>query len=179
MELFDRERIPFVLMGGLAVNIWGIPRTTFDVDFEIDVPREKLAAFLASADREGFFFEDSFARGFVDQVAGAHPLVVIQRWSGGRSVHIDLFLAETPFLRQVFDRAVTVPVDGVARRVVTAADLILMKLLAWRAKDRADIQNVLAVHGVPEEAYLRSEARSLGVAGRLEEAISEWRAAGG
>lgn len=161
IDLLEREGIPFVLMGGPAVN----------------TPREHLPAFLAAADRAGFSFEESVARGFVDRV-GQHPLVVIQRRVGVRSVHVDLFLAETPFLRRAFDRAVTLPIEGQLRRVVTAADLILMKLLAWRPKDRVDIQNVLVVNGIPEEGYLREQSAILGIGDRLEQCLSEWRSGG-
>jgi hypothetical protein len=62
---------------------------------------------------------------------------------------------------------------GVEARVVTAADLILFKLLADRPKDKADIQSVLSVQGIPDADYLRDWAARLGVADRLEPALAD------
>jgi hypothetical protein len=31
--LFDRFRLPYAIMGGIAVRAHGLPRPTFDVDF--------------------------------------------------------------------------------------------------------------------------------------------------
>jgi len=158
----------------LAVNVWGVPRTTFDLDFEVDLSESEVSQLLAEADRAGFLVDEAYVRGFTERVGGMHPMVVIKKWVGGRAVHVDLFLPQTPFLRGVFDRAVSVTLDGVARRVVSAADLILLELLAWRHKDRLDVQHVLNVQGIPDEARLRRDAAALGVLPRLEEAVREW-----
>lgn len=174
LDLLESERVSYVVMGGQAVNIWGVPRTTFDVDFEVDLPRDRLGDFLDAAARAGFFFDEHLARGFTDRVGGEHSLVTIKRWVGNRAVHVDLFLTETPFLRRIFDRAVTAEIAGRPRRVVTAADLVLFKLLAWRPKDRLDLLNIFTVQGVPEEAYLRAEAERLGVRERLDEILRDW-----
>jgi hypothetical protein len=49
---------------------------------------------------------------------------------------------------------VRVPFEDSHIQVVTAADLILFKLMAGRRKDWVDIDNVLAIQGVPERPYL-------------------------
>ena len=40
--LFERLGIPYAVMGGLAVRIYGIPRPTFDVDFTVALERDRL-----------------------------------------------------------------------------------------------------------------------------------------
>src|SRR5207249_10542334 len=40
---------PFMVIGGIAVLIWGEPRTTQDIDVVVSIPdEERLPAFLAS-----------------------------------------------------------------------------------------------------------------------------------
>ena len=55
--------------------------------------------------------------------------------------------------------------------VVSAADLVLFKLVAGRRKDWVDIENVIAVQGVPERDYLRTWAKRLGIEDRLAKVI--------
>ena len=48
-ELFERERIRYALIGGLAVHAWGRVRPTQDVDFAVDGDRsEDVVAFAES-----------------------------------------------------------------------------------------------------------------------------------
>jgi len=166
------EKVEFVLLGGLAVNVWGVPRTTHDVDFEVQLPRPELARLLEAFRREGFTVPEAHARGFVDDVAG-NPLVKLLWWAGDKAVDVDLFLVEGPFLRQVFERRVPTEVLGKPCSVASAADVILLKLLSWRDRDRVDIENILLVQGVPDAAYLSDWARRLGVADRLEAALAK------
>ena len=35
VELLDGMQVPYVVMGGIAVRVYGIPRPTHDVDFTI------------------------------------------------------------------------------------------------------------------------------------------------
>ena len=42
ISLFDRLDVQYVLMGGFAVRVYGIPRPTYDVDFTVAVARERL-----------------------------------------------------------------------------------------------------------------------------------------
>jgi hypothetical protein len=68
---------------------------------------------------------------------------------------------------------VRVPFEDSHIQVVTAADLILFKLMAGRRKDWVDIDNVLAIQGVPERPYLDRWATTLGVADRLHRVLNE------
>jgi len=40
-QFFDKEGIPYALMGGIAVQHWGEPRFTRDVDITIMIPSGK------------------------------------------------------------------------------------------------------------------------------------------
>jgi hypothetical protein len=53
------------------------------------------------------------------------------------------------------------------------ADLILFKLIAGRRTDWVDIDNILAVQGVPEREYLQSWAEKLAVKPRLDQVLRE------
>ena len=158
--------VEVALMGGYAVVAWGVPRATYDVDVLVQVDESEL--------QRGFGVDTVFKAGWRDRIRDM-PLVKAQVFRDGRSISSDLFPVTTELQRSAFARAPTleVPSAGIVVRVVTPADLILFKLLADRSKDRADIQNVLTVQGIPDPAYLRDWAARLGVVDRLARALAE------
>jgi hypothetical protein len=55
---------------------------------------------------------------------------------------------------------------------VTAEDLILLKLIAGRTRDRADIDDLLLARSELDEPYLRRWAGQLGVEAKLDEVLA-------
>jgi hypothetical protein len=45
-QYLTRKRIPYVIIGGIAVQKWGRPRLTKDVDLTIAVPIEETEKFI-------------------------------------------------------------------------------------------------------------------------------------
>ena len=171
IELLEDRGIEYMVMGGIAVPIWGIPRATYDVDITLSVDEAGMVAFLDAVKAAGFTVDESFQKGFRDVLHGMEKLA-IEWWSqNARRVEVDVFLVTTPYQRAAFSRRVRVRLDNREMWVLSAADLLLHKLVANRLKDLADVQNVLAIQGVPDENYLRDWAGRLGVAARLEEAL--------
>ena len=173
IELLEGDGVPYAVMGGLAVPIWGIPRATFDVDVTLAVDEDGLRRFLDRASENGFAVDQAFRKGFRDVVSGMDK-VRLEWWTeDSRRVEVDLFVVSTPYQAAAFARRVEVRIEERSMWVLSAADLILHKLVADRAKDRADVESILLVQGVPDEAYLRLWAGRLGVLERLERAIGK------
>lgn len=174
VEALDAAAIPYFVMGGLAVTIWGLPRATFDLDLTLLLPVERTPALIAAVEAAGFEVDAPLRAGYRDVLAGMEKSSLAWTTAEGVRVEVDLFFVTTAFQEAAFARRVRVPfVGGRTLWVVTPADLILFKLLAGRAKDLADVQNLLAVQGAPEPGHLRGWAERLGVTARLEAALVE------
>jgi predicted nucleotidyltransferase len=171
-ELFEQMGIRYVVMGGLAVRVHGIPRPTHDVDFTLAISRERLPELYARVRALGFTVPQEYEGGWVDQVAGM-PLVKFRLYLHRRGVDIDAFLAETPFQEQILSRRQRVALDNLEVWLVSPEDLILLKLLAGRPRDIADIGDILFTQGRLDEAYLRRNAKSLGVLDALERLLAQ------
>jgi hypothetical protein len=173
LDALDEAGLAHALVGGYAVVTWAIPRATFDVDVLVEAAPAKMAALFSACERRGFGVDEAFRAGWRDRVAGME-LVKVQLFREGRAVTCDVFPVSTAFQRSAFARRCLVEVPGLGRNVpvISAADLVLFKLLADRPKDRLDVQNVIAVQGVPDPDYLREWARQLGVEARLERALA-------
>lgn len=171
---FEKCRIPYVLMGGLAVSAHGIPRPTHDLDFTILLDRNRLPELFHAAESLGYSVSDEYKRGWVDEVAGM-PLVRVRQWVEGKAIDVDIFLTESKFQRSVIDRRIRLEVDGFPTSIVTPEDLILLKLIAGRPRDIGDIHDVFLAQGQLDEAYMRHWAAELGVLPLLNQILDEWK----
>jgi hypothetical protein len=172
VDVIERTGIAYAMMGGLALNAWGIPRATYDLDATLAVRPSDPSGTLAALHGGGVEVDPQFLSGWLDELAGMKKAAV-KLLAAGTWFSVDLFFATTPFLESVLQRRVAVALKGRKIFVVGAADLVLFKLVAGRRKDWVDIENVLAVQGVPDREYLRSWADRLGVAQRLERVLGD------
>src|SRR5687767_13951443 len=51
---FERAGVAWCLYGGQAVNIYGVPRLTADLDVMVAVPDDQLSSFIAVMTKAGF-----------------------------------------------------------------------------------------------------------------------------
>jgi hypothetical protein len=171
VRVFDNLGLPYAIMGGIAVRAYGIPRPTYDVDFTLAVPLDRLAELFDAISRCGYTIPEQYTRGWVDSVGGM-PLVKVRLFLDGRSVDADIFIAETPFQQEVIRRRVKAETEGVEVSLVSPEDLILFKVVAARPRDLLDIQDVFFTQGQLDEPYLRRWAEMLGVEKQLDEVLA-------
>ncbi len=60
---------------------------------------------------------------------------------------MEVSLAWLPFEIEALERATVVDFAGVSIRVATPEDLVIYKAVAWRDRDRSDIERLLVRHG--------------------------------
>jgi hypothetical protein len=125
------------VFGAQAVNLYGVPRATADLDVTIDLPDGPTPTFLRALDAAGF------AARFTDPefVAATRVLPVVHRAS---ALPIDLVLAG-PGLEQLFlDELHT---EKIGRREIpflSVENLVVTKVLAGRPKDLEDVRELLS-----------------------------------
>lgn len=153
--LCHQHQFPFAFIGGVAVQCWGEPRVTEDVD---------LTVFC------GFGKEDPVIRIFLaqfeprirdaDRFAEAHRVLLLKTSEG---IPIDVALAGLPFEESLCRRATRREfLPGISLQVCQPDDLIVLKAFAGRAKDWLDIENVLVRQGDSLDwAYIRRQLRPL------------------
>jgi hypothetical protein len=130
----------FCLIGGLAVQHWGEPRFTKDVDMTM---------------LTGFGNEEPFIREWLDAYEARVPdpenfaitnRVLLLRSPQG--IGIDIALGALPFEESAVARAKPVELEpGAPLRICTAEDLIVMKAFADRPQDRLDVRGILVRQG--------------------------------
>ena len=156
-RVFEAVSIPYVLIGGHAVNVWLEPRFTADLDVAVEAGPSDVERLADALARGGYTRERIHG---AEQPSGPDFVRFV---SANREVVLEVQVAKTRFQREVIQRA-RVSGDGV--RVATVEDLIVMKLIADRAKDRVDLLGLAALSGV-DWAYVERWAVEWGVADRL------------
>jgi len=170
-QLFVRMKLPYVVMGGLAVRAYGIPRATYDIDFTITIERERLKELYDAVETLGYAVPEAYTAGWVDAVGGM-PLVKFQIFVEDNGIDIDVFLAETEFQQSVVSRRRREELDGAVLFLVSPEDLVLLKLLANRPRDIADVFDVLFIQGELDGLYLREWATRLNISDRLTKVLA-------
>lgn len=126
----------FCFIGGLALQRWGEPRETIDVDVTL------LAGF---GGEEPFIAPllDRYA-GRIDDAAGfarTHRVLLLRSASG---VGIDIALGGLPFEELVVARATPFPFPGdVPLLTCSAEDLVVLKAFAARGRDWVDVEGII------------------------------------
>jgi hypothetical protein len=157
-RLLDGLGIRWVLIGALAANRYRITtRLTQDVDLllaDLGPGLEGLEAALATA---GW------------SVRRATPGGEILRLRHVELGAADLIVAATEYERMALARAREESLGPAARvRVLTPEDVIVLKLIAGRTQDLADVEAILAARPSLDEAYLERWAE-------FWEVLDAWR----
>jgi len=159
-NLLEKEGIPTMTIGGIAVGVWGEPRLTRDIDMKVLVHREdraRLLAVLRTFTPLDDNPDDSFRR------------LGLAFFHDPNGVRIDVMLADTVFDEAAIERAriVTIFKDKIIR-VCTAEDLVVYKMLSTRIKDRADVESIIQKQGdVLDNTYIE------GWLAQFEEALAD------
>ena len=172
VAICDRLQIDYAVMGGFAVRVYGVPRPTYDVDLTLMIERDRLPGLYDEIEREGYTVPEEYRTGWIDNVGGM-PFVRFRLYVEANAIDVDLFLAETAFQRELIQRRQRETLDGHDIWIVTAEDLILLKLIANRPRDLLDIQDVRFMHGQLDEDHLRMWADRLNIRDRLDAILAK------
>jgi predicted nucleotidyltransferase len=147
--------VPAAVIGGVAASLLGRARVTKDVDLVVALAEEgELPQFLALAKQHGITPRTVDA---VDFAKVSRVLLLRHEPSG---IEIDISMASLPFERELIERAVERTIRGIVFRVATAEDLIVMKAIALRPRDVADIEALLDMHPQLDLERIRSFLRA-------------------
>ncbi len=145
---FAKDNIPYMVMGGQAVLIYGEPRLTRDIDITLGMSIDKLNMALKTINQLGF---KALVENVSQFVRETMVLPVIDENSG---VRIDLIFSFSPFERQAVQRAKSVKIGNTDVKFVTLEDLVIHKLFAGRARDLDDVFAVLLKNPNYDEDYI-------------------------
>lgn len=164
MRWIEAERLEATVIGGVAAGLQGQPRLTEDVDaVVVDADADTL---LTSGKHHGFEPRVADALEF-----SRRTRVLLMRHRSG--VDVDLSLGALPFEREMVERTQTIDTGGLQIRVATPEDLIIMKALARRPQDIADIAGIIDVQADLDVDRIRRWVREFSAVLEMPEILDD------
>jgi hypothetical protein len=142
--------VPYAVIGGVAASLHGTPRVTKDVDLVALADEDTWPALLDSARLQNI---EPRIKDALEFAKTTRVLLLVHRSTG---IELDVRFGMLPFEYELVSRAETRQVKKVSFSLASPEDVMVMKALALRPRDIADIEGIL--HSVPDLDLARVRA---------------------
>lgn len=170
IEALERDGVPYMLVGALSSNLYGVPRATNDADLVIRFDSFNLVEFCARLGAEFVLDRQMMIEGFTGSVRN-----VITYAPAGFQIEV-FRLGDDPHHIERFARRRRqhLPECSGPAWVAAPEDVVIQKLRWARRKDLDDVVNLLAVSGdLLDWDYLRRWTAEHGTSGLLDQLCRE------
>lgn len=143
------NRLPYMIIGGQAVLLYGTPRMTKDIDITLGVDIDQLEAVVNAVANAGL---DIIPEDFQAFAQETYVLPAKDRTSG---IRVDLVFSFTPYERQAIARANTVSFKDATVMFASVEDVIIHKIFAGRPRDLEDVRAIIIKNPTLNREYTR------------------------
>lgn len=143
------RKIPYMIIGGQAVLLYGEPRLTRDIDVTIGADVSRLPDVLRSADD----IEVTPLPDNVEEFVSRTMVLPTQHAETG--IRVDFIFSFTPYEIEAIARAHNVTMAGQEVAFARVEDLVIHKIFAGRPRDLEDVRSVLLRNPDVDKAYIR------------------------
>ncbi len=145
-----KRSIPYMVIGGQAVLLYGEPRLTRDIDITVGLGVDELdrVAAIVPAVPLKVLVED--VREFVRRTM---VLPAVEENSG---IRVDFIFSFSPYERQAIERAVDVNLGRTTVKFGSLEDVVIHKLIAGRPRDIEDVKSILLKNPGYDSNYIET-----------------------
>ena len=131
----DAHNIPYMVIGGQAVLLYGEPRLTKDIDITLGVGVSKLNEINSIVEKLNLKI-------LVDKnfVQNTMVLLAIDEKTG---IRIDFIFSFSLYEKQAIERATEVKFGNTIVKFASLEDLVIHKIIAGRAIDIEDVKSII------------------------------------
>lgn len=135
-KILEQEKLPYALIGGVAIAFHSVPRFTKDIDILIDSDSlDKMSKLLKD---EGYF-ESTSPRTFNNTKLTMYRFMKIL---DGDEMLIDILVSGTARHREIVAKAIDAESSEVKVKLALKDDLIWLKQFRNSKQDQADIEGL-------------------------------------
>lgn len=149
LRLLERMDNRGVIIGGVAASLLGRPRLTADIDAVILLSVDRLSHLFRVAEEEGLIPRIPDAIDFARQ----HRVLLLHHQESG--IPVDISLGILPFESDMVEHRILLTVAGLTVPVPRPEDMIVLKAIAHRPVDLADIRAIVENYPTLEWEYIR------------------------
>jgi len=150
----NKHTIPYMIVGGQAVLLYGEPRLTRDIDITLGVDRNRLKDVVAIAKKLKLKILPDDVENFVSETMVLPVL-------GRKGIRIDFIFSFTDYEKNAIARARKIVSDGIEICYASPEDVIIQKIFAGRERDIEDARIIIAKQKV-DNAYILKWLKEFG-----------------
>jgi predicted nucleotidyltransferase len=143
-----KDSIPYMVIGGQAVLLYGEPRLTKDIDITLGVGVRELNKLKETISSLGFKILVERDEEFVERNM---VLPTLDEKSG---IRVDFIFSFSPYERQAIERAKDIKLGRSLVRFASLEDVVIHKVIAGRARDLEDIKSILLKNQKYDSDYI-------------------------
>lgn len=141
IRALNKSRIKYLIIGGMAVNLYGVHRLTRDLDLMIDISEENLKIFFDLMKSTGYFSKASFEK--------ARNLTALSFFNKKDDYkQIDIFIKNPINFEKAYSKRKTIKINNINYPCASEDDIISMKEKAGRDRDWIDIGTLKRLKGI-------------------------------
>jgi len=136
-QCLDQDEIPYMIIGGQAVLLYGTPRLTRDIDITLGVDTDKFQLIEGVCSKSGLKILPENPEEFAKETK------VVPAEESKSKIRVDFIFSFTRYEAQAIQRTKKVLMNDYPVRFASCEDLIIHKMIAARAIDAEDVRNIL------------------------------------
>lgn len=144
-----KASIPYMVIGGQAVLLYGEPRLTRDIDITLGMGVEGLNRVKKIIPNIGLKSLVKKEREFVEKNM---VLPTIDKKSG---IRVDFIFSFSPYERQAIERAKDIKFGRSLVKFASLEDVVIHKVIAGRARDLEDVKSILLKNPKYDFVYIK------------------------
>lgn len=159
-KAFDEKGVRYLVVGGMAVNLYGYIRMTVDLDIMVDFNEENLRKLISVMENLNyrpkvpvkpieFTMEDKREEWMKEKGAVVFTFIDLQ----DPIKHIDIFLKNPIDFEKVYQARQVLHLKGIPVSLASIDDLIEMKRLSGRPRDLEDIHHLKKIKELKENNF--------------------------
>jgi len=137
-QRLDEDKIPYMVIGGQAVLVYGRPRLTRDIDITLGLDVDNFALVEKTCKKLKL---NMLPRRPADFAKETRALPTEEKKS---RIRVDFVFSFSEYERQAINRAKKVKIDNYPAKFASCEDVIIHKMVAGRAIDEEDVKSILA-----------------------------------
>ena len=136
-QCLDKEEIPYMIIGGQAVLLYGTPRLTRDIGITLGIDTDKFGAIEGICSRLGLEILPENPEDFAKETK------VLPAQEPKSNIRVDFIFSFTQYETQALEKVKEATMDGYPVKFASCEDVIIHKMVAARAVDEEDVKNIL------------------------------------
>ena len=151
-KALSTANVPYMIIGGQAILVYGEPRLTKDIDVTIGVGLESLSKIrdlLLTINFSPLVEKDDFTM----------ETMVLPCQDSETGIRINVIFSHSPYEQQALDRVYKIKLEGVEVCFAGVEDVVIHKIIAGRPRDLEDVETILLKNPDMDNMYIENWLR--------------------